>query len=69
MAAERVGDMTLDELKQLINLEIVQYLQNEYQPDETRSVKEINDSIKRTRRVPRPGTPSTLELLRKDRDR
>jgi len=69
MAAERVGDMTVKELMQLIRREIDQRLLEVPRRKDPRSVKEINEFIKRTRRTPRPGTPSTLELLREDRDR
>jgi hypothetical protein len=69
MAAERVGDMTLNELHDLIEAVVTRRLLVMQSPQTTRSVKEINESIRRNRRPPRPGTPSTLELLREDRDR
>lgn len=68
MAVERVGDMTLDELKVLINQEIDQRLQSLSLPKTTRTVKEINESIRRHRWTPPPGSKSSLELLREDRD-
>jgi hypothetical protein len=69
MAAERVGDMTVQELRQMIRQEVDQRLLEIPKRKDPRSVKEINESIRRNRRTPRPGTPSTLELLREDRDR
>ncbi|MBI5669333.1 MAG: hypothetical protein HZC41_15120 [Chloroflexi bacterium] len=60
--------MTLDELKVLINQEIDQRLQSLSLPKTTRTVKEINESIRRHRWTPPPGSKSSLELLREDRD-
>lgn len=69
MAAERVADMTVDELKALITEVVDRRLQEILKPRDTRSVEEILASIDRHRYTPPPGTPSTLELLREDRDR
>lgn len=72
MAAERVGDMTVQQLKQLIAEEIDQRLRIHEllrRPKDTRSVQEILESIDRHRWTPPPGAKSTLELLREDRDR
>jgi len=72
MAAERVGDMTVRELKQMIAEEVDQRLRVHdllKPPKDTRSVQEILESIDRHLWTPPPGTPSTLELLREDRDR
>lgn len=68
MAAERVGDMTLDELKVIIKREIDQRLQSLTKPVTTRTVREINKSIRKHRWTPPPGSKSSLELLREDRD-
>jgi hypothetical protein len=71
MAAERVGEMTKQELVQLIRQEIDHRLRVSElleRPKDTRSVQEILESIDRHMYTPPPGTPSTLQLLREDRD-
>lgn len=69
MATERVGDMTLEELKALIRETVGQQTSGIRQLGGKRSVKEINESIRRHRWTPPPGSRSSLELLREDRDR
>jgi len=69
MAAERVADMTVEELKALIDEVVERRIQEILKPKDTRSVEEILESIDRHMYTPPPGTPSTLELLREDRDR
>jgi hypothetical protein len=72
MTAERVGDMTVQELRQLIRQEVDQHLgirELLERPKDTRSVQEILESIDRHRWTPPPGSKSTGELLREDRDR
>jgi hypothetical protein len=64
MAVERISDMTLDELKRLIDNRIQQTLK----PHDDRSVEEILESIDRNMWTPPPGAKSSLELLREDRD-
>jgi hypothetical protein len=64
MAVERIGDITLDELKRLIDNRIQQTLK----PHDDRSVEEILKSIDRNMWTPTPGAKSSLELLREDRD-
>jgi hypothetical protein len=64
MAVERIGDITLDELKRLIDNRIQQTLK----PHDDRSVEEILESIDRNMWTPPPGAKSSLELLREDRD-
>jgi hypothetical protein len=68
MALKRVADMTLDDLQELIDQSVQRRLQEILKPVDNRSVQEILDSIDRHRWTPPPGTPSTLELLREDRD-
>lgn len=65
MAIERVADMTLDELEQFVDKRI----QGWWKPQDSRSVEEILDSIDRNMWRPPEDSPSTLELLREDRDR
>ncbi|MBO3462900.1 hypothetical protein G4P69_30345 [Aetokthonos hydrillicola CCALA 1050] len=61
--------MTVEELKALI-IDIVneRLSSKEQAPQDNRSVKEILESIERHRWTPPPGSKSTLELLREDRD-
>jgi hypothetical protein len=69
MATERVADLTMEELRDMIRREVDQRLRVWPRPYDPRSAREILDSIKRNRWTPPPGSPSTLELLREDRDR
>jgi hypothetical protein len=69
METKLVKDMTVDELKAMIAFVIDERLRNKEQPREKRSLQEIFDSIDRHRWTPPPGAKSSLELLRKDRDR
>ena len=76
MASERIGDMTMDELVSVIQREVrARQLEDERikrlltMPEDNRTLEEILDSIRRHRFTPPPGSPSTLELLREDRDR
>ncbi len=64
MAVDRVANMTVDELKALID----QRIQAALKPQDTRSVQVILESIDRNMWTPPPGAKSTLELLREDRD-
>jgi hypothetical protein len=68
MATDRVGDMTLEELKALIR-ETAEEVYDLRQPKDQRSVAEIIETIRRHRPTPPPGSPSNQELLREDRDR
>ncbi len=76
MASDRIGDMTMNELVSVIQREIDARHQEDERikrlltlPKDNRSVEEILESIERHRFTPPPGSPSTLELLREDRDR
>jgi hypothetical protein len=69
MASERIADMTLDELKEWVNQQVDLRVQQLLTPATTRTIKEINDTIRRHRWTPPPGSPTNLELLREDRDR
>ncbi len=64
--------MTVEELKALIAEVVDERLRNwlwRTEPVDKHRLKEIFDSIDRHMWTPQPGTPSTLELLREDRDR
>ncbi len=69
MATERVGDMTLEELTALIETTVDQRIRKIRTLGSKRNVQEVLDSIDEHLWTPPPGTPSTLELLREDRDR
>ncbi len=70
MTAQKVTDMTVEDLRVLI-VETVdeQFPQLRFQrPPSKRSVAEILESIERHRWTPPPGSPTMTELLREDRD-
>lgn len=73
MAQERVGDMTRQELMQLIDAAINQRIQSDepkpYRQKSDRPISEVIESIKRNVIVPKPGTPSVVDMIREDRDR
>ncbi|MEQ8674556.1 MAG: hypothetical protein RLP44_11385 [Aggregatilineales bacterium] len=70
MATERVGDMTMDELNSFVEEKIDKRIQIVYwKRTDTRTMDEVNESIRRNRWTPPPGAKSSLELLREDRDR
>lgn len=69
MATERVGDMTLEELKAVIRETVREETRGFRKLGGRRSVREVLDSIDRHRWTPPPGSKSSLELLREDRDR
>lgn len=76
MAAERVGDMTMEEPEQTVNRIVNARIREDERinrllkplPD-NRSLQQLFDDIDRHRFTPPPGSPSTLELLREDWDR
>jgi hypothetical protein len=68
MTSERVADLTIQELKDVIRQEIDKRLAAGPRRHDPRSVREVLDSIKKHRWTPPPGSPSTLELLREDRE-
>ncbi|MFN8373039.1 MAG: hypothetical protein U0694_09200 [Anaerolineae bacterium] len=76
-----IGNMTLEELKRLINETVDERLkrlfgefeinEDEFFPDEepdTRTLTEVLASIDENMWTPPPGAKSSLELLREDRD-
>lgn len=69
MTTQRVVDMTLNELKALIAREIEERLGTGPRAYDPRTPQEILDSIDRNMWTPPPGTPSTLAMIREDRDR
>ena len=72
MAVQRVGDMTLDELKAIIEQTVAERLGRVKawpKAPASRDLQEIFNSVDRNRWTPPPGAKSTLELLREDRGR
>lgn len=68
MAIERIGDMTLDELNQLIDNAIYRHLQALQKPKDKRSQAELLAALDELRFTLPAGAKSSLELLREDRD-
>lgn len=71
MAGERIGDMTREELEQLV-LRFVDKRMRQYSyvlGRDDRSPQAVWESILTNIIEPAPGTPSALDLLREDRDR
>lgn len=68
MATQRIADMTLEELNQMIEKAIDRRLHRVLKPQDTRTTAELLEFIDRHRIVPPPGAKSALEMLREDRD-
>jgi hypothetical protein len=70
MASERIGDMTKAELEAFV-MQIIarRFPQYPYVQRSDRPLEEILESMRRNMIETKPGEPSTLELLREDRDR
>lgn len=74
---DTIANMTLEELMKLIHSAVdhrLELLLGGFELEETdendgRTLAEIYASIDRNMWTPPPGTPSTTELLRQDRDR
>jgi hypothetical protein len=70
MAVQRVGEMTLEELRKIIREEINSSARPKFirRWDPVRA-KAALDWLDEHIWIPPPGTPSIVELLREDRDR
>jgi len=69
MVAAKIVDMTVDDIKSLIAEVVDERLRNWWQQSrDTRSIEEILAAMDRLRWTPPPGSPSTTELLREERD-
>ena len=69
MASERIGDMTRDELEAFVfDVIAKRFPKYPYVQKSDRSVTEILESVRRHIIKRKPGQPSTLEMLREDRD-
>lgn len=72
MQSPKVTDMTVAELKALVNQLVDERVRHHAQMTETidqDKLKQLMETIERHRWTPPPGTPSVVELLREDRDR
>ena len=68
MSSQPIGDMTREELNQLIEDVVDRRLQGLLKPQDDRSQEAIMDYIEQHRIVPPKGAKSPLEMLREDRD-
>ncbi len=68
-ATERVGDITLQELKAIINRTIDERLVVWPGQRSDRPVAEVLESMRKHMIKRKPGQPSTLDMLREDRNR
>ncbi len=72
MTHERVGDMSMQELTQLINAAVDQRLHADepkpYKQKSDRPLSAVIESIKQNLIIPKPGTPSLANMIREDRD-
>jgi hypothetical protein len=70
MAAAKIVDMTIDDIKTLITQVVDERLRNWWQQSrDTRSIEEVLAAMDCLRWTPPPGSPTTTELLREDRVR
>ncbi len=68
MASERIADMTLQELRIFIERVLDERLEHENR-SQRRSINEVLASMRENIIRPTANQPSTLQLLREDRDR
>ncbi len=68
MHVQKVVDMTVDDLKELIRQVVKEQLQNQPPPKDTRSVAEILQSIEQHRWTPPPGTPTASQMIIEERE-
>jgi hypothetical protein len=69
MAENRVADLTMQELREFIREMVDERIKTWPRPYDPRTTREILDSIDRHMWTLPADSPSTLELLREDRDR
>jgi hypothetical protein len=69
MAAQHVADMTLDELKVLVEAIVERQIRKILAPVEFRNVDEVNEFIDQHRWTPPPGSFVNHELIHENRDR
>ncbi len=66
MSAQRVADMTIEELKTLITQIVGEQLYAS--PKDDRALEEVLAAMDRIRWTPPAGSKTTLEMIREDRD-
>lgn len=66
MNPEKVSDMTIEELTNLIEAIVERRLHSP--KEDKRSLEEVLESLERNRWTPPAGAPSPLQLIREDRD-
>jgi hypothetical protein len=70
MASEKIGDMTRDELEDFVIKVIAKrFREYPYVQKSDRPLSDVLASMRKHILKVQPGEPSTLELLREDRDR
>jgi hypothetical protein len=69
MATGRVADMTIEELRTFVENVVQEKMRIWPRRRQDRPVVEVLESMRRNIIKPTPGQPSTLEMLREDRDR
>lgn len=70
MASERVGDMTIKELRELINTTVEQHLMRNvwHTPRRDRPASDVWESMLANIIKQSPNEPTALEMLREERD-
>ncbi len=68
MASERVADMTIQELKALIDRKIEERLRPGSDQRRDRSIVKVWESVLKNIIEPGPDEPSVLEMLREERN-
>ncbi len=73
MAAEHISDMSLSELRALVESIIEEHMgpprSYSYRQQGSRSIEDVLASMRANLWTPPPGTKSSVEMLREDRDR
>ncbi len=73
MTVESVGDMTVQELRSMIEAVVDERIRpghpRPYRQTSDRPIGEVLQSMRENIWTPPPGTPSIVEMLREDRDR
>jgi len=73
MATSSIGNMTRLELREFVEEIVDERLKPDqptsYQQAAKRPISEVLEEMEQLLFVPKPGTPSVVELLREDRDR
>ncbi|UBF24990.1 hypothetical protein K9N68_25620 [Kovacikia minuta CCNUW1] len=68
MQTQKVTDMTIEELKDLIQHIVDERLQQQAQSNDSQSVQEILRAIEQHRWTPPPGTPKASQMIIEERE-